>query len=106
MRHLATAIFPIFHLISVFRCFITHTSASELHRTFPFILLLHKIYYYAYPHAEAQILFFLSLLFSLCISLGYGFWNTWLNKLRALKFPCIVNETVALVSTALCRNPG
>jgi hypothetical protein len=58
MRHLATAIFPILHPISVFRCFITHTSASELHTTFPFILLLHKIYYYAYPTLRHKSSFF------------------------------------------------
>jgi hypothetical protein len=42
MRRLTTAIFPILYMYFVFRCFITHTSAGELHTTFPFTFLLHK----------------------------------------------------------------
>lgn len=48
------------HLYFVFQCFIAHTSAGELHTTFPFIFLLHKnITLLPIPLASHHLLYFL-----------------------------------------------
>lgn len=91
MRDLTTAVFPILYPSPVFLCFITHTSAIELHTTISFHCYTKYTTHIPHiPHIKAKRpMFPFTLLFLPCILFGCALRNTRLSKLRALAFHSI-----------------